>query len=266
MPGRVLVSLQDSVALVTLNRPEKHNAVDLDMFAALAEVGRQLAHDHSVRAVVLTGSGPSFCAGIDLGVFNELGAGIGASKMFPGENTPANFFQHAAYVWREVPVPVICAMHGNVFGAGLQIALGADLRLASPDCRLSIMEIKWGIIPDMAISKTLPAGVPVDRIKELALTGRIVSGVEGHALGLVTTLHDDPLEAAGDAARLIAGRSPDAVRAIKRLFNESAAMSTADALRLEARLQIALLSGANQAEAVLANMENRDPRFSDPTE
>jgi len=223
-----------------------------------------LAHDPSIRAVVLEGAGPSFCAGVDTSIFQQQGAALDAAQMAPGEATPANFFQHAAYVWRELPVPVICALHGTVFGAGLQIALGADLRYATPDCRLSIMEIKWGIIPDMAISKTLAGIVALDRLKELALTGRIVAGDEAFALGLVTAVHSDPAAAARATAAAIASRSPDAVRAIKKLLDKAAELSVAEALRLEAQLQLSLLGGANQREAVLANIERRPPEFADP--
>lgn len=264
MAERVKISRQGAVAIVTLQRPDKHNAVDRGMFESLVSAGQSLAADASVRAVVLEGAGPSFCAGIDVSILQGQGGGIDAALMTPQAPSPANFFQRAAYIWREVPVPVICVLHGNAFGAGVQIALGADLRFATPDCRLSIMEIKWGIIPDMAISKTLPALMPGDRIKELAMTGRVVSGTEAAALGLVTAVHADPARAARETARTIAGRSPDAIRAVKKLFDKAASLSTADALRLEAELQRALLGGINQSEAVRANLGNRAPDFKDP--
>ncbi|MGI9272705.1 MAG: crotonase/enoyl-CoA hydratase family protein [Woeseiaceae bacterium] len=261
MSERVKISIDGHVAAVTLNRPDKHNAVDLKMFAALAAAGEQLATNRSVRAIVLRGAGKSFCAGVDLSIFQQGDGTLGPEMMAPGETSPANFFQRAATIWREVPVPVISALHGTVFGAGLQIALGADLRFASSDCRMSVMEIKWGIIPDMAISTTLPRIMPLDKIKELAWTGRIVSGEEALDLGLVTALHADPFAAAIETAGLIAGRSPAAVRAIKRLFDESATMDVSKALQLEAELQLALLGSADQAEAVMANLEKRDPNF-----
>jgi len=264
MSDRVIISGDGPVTVVTLNRPDKHNAVDLQMFAALSAAGAKLARDPAVRAIVLEGAGPGFCAGVDVSILQGQSGALGPKQMAPGDTTPANFFQHAAYVWREVPVPVICALHGTVFGAGLQIALGADLRYATPDCRLSIMEIKWGIIPDMAISKTLAGVVATDRAKELAMTGRIVSGDEACALGLVTAVHDDPATAARETAELIASRSPDAVRAIKKLLDNAIHLSTADALQLEAQLQLALLGGANQREAALAIIEKRPPKFSNP--
>jgi enoyl-CoA hydratase/carnithine racemase len=263
MSEPVKITKDGHVATVTLNRPEKHNAIDLQMFAALAEAGTELANDSSVRAVVLEGAGPSFCAGIDLSIFQQNDSSTLISKMAPGEDSPANFFQRAAFVWREVPQPVICALHGSVFGGGLQIALGADLRFASADCRLSVMEIKWGIIPDMAISKTLARLLPADKAKELTWTGRIFDADEARAMGVITAIHDDPSHAARETAAAIAAKSPNAVRAIKRLFDESSEMSTSQALQLEAQLQSSLLGGRQQIEAVTANMEKRAPIFED---
>lgn len=263
MSERVTIAIEGHVAIVTLNRPDKHNAVDLEMFAALAAAGEQVATNPTVRAIVLRGAGPSFCAGVDVAIFQAGDTTIGGEKMAPGDTSPANFFQHAATIWREVPVPVIAALHGTAFGAGLQIALGADLRFANPQCRFSVMEIKWGIIPDMAISTTLPGIMQIDKIKELAWTGRVVSGEEALSLGLVTALHSEPFAAAIATANLIAGRSPAAIRAIKRLFDGSATMPVAEALRLEAELQLTLLGSADQTEAVMANLEKRDPEFKD---
>ena len=263
MSEPVTIAKDGHVATVTLNRPEKHNAIDLQMFAALAEAGTELANDSSVRAVVLEGAGPSFCAGIDLSIFQQNDSSTLISKLAPGEDSPANFFQRAAFVWREVPQPVICALHGSVFGGGLQIALGADLRFASADCRLSVMEIKWGIIPDMAISKTLARLLPADKAKELTWTGRVFDADEAREMGVITAIHDDPSHAARETAAAIAAKSPNAVRAIKRLFDESTEMSTSQALQLEAQLQSSLLGGRQQIEAVTANMEKRAPIFED---
>lgn len=263
MSSVISVNREGPVATVTLHRPDKHNAVNLEMFGALVDAGRELAAERSVRAIVLDGAGESFCAGIDLSVLQADGLSQLASRMQPEEDSPANFFQRAAYIWREVPQPVICALHGAAFGAGFQIAMGADLRYARPDCRLSVMEIKWGIIPDMAISRTLAGVLPVDKQKELAWTGRVVDAPEALQLGLVSGVVDDPQKVAMEAATAIAGRSPGAIRAIKRLFEESPTMSVADALQLEAQLQMELLGGPNQAEAVAANMEKRAPKFTD---
>lgn len=263
MSEPVTIAKDGHVAIVTLNRPEKHNAIDLQMFAALAKAGTELASDSSVRAVVLEGAGPSFCAGIDLSIFQQNDSATLISKLAPGEDSPANFFQRAAFVWREVPQPVICALHGSVFGGGLQIALGADLRFASADCHLSVMEIKWGIIPDMAISKTLARLLPADKAKELAWSGRVIDAAEAHEMGVITAIYDDPSKAARETAAAIAAKSPSAVRAIKRLFDESSEMSTSQALQFEAQLQSSLLGGRQQIEAVSANMEKRAPKFED---
>lgn len=263
MTERVRVSVRDHVAEVTLNRKDKHNALDLAMFEALAAAGDELAADGSVRAVVLRGAGDNFCAGIDTSLIAAGADAVDPALLEPRPPSPANLFQRAAFVWREVPVPVICAVTGVAYGGGLQIALGADLRYARPDAKLAIMEIRWGIIPDMAITTNLARCMPADRLKELALTGRVVDGTEAEHLGLVTRVYDDPLAAARTAAATIAGCSPDAIRGIKRLFDEAWSLRDADALKLEAELQLGLLGGVNQREAVAAAMERREPRFRD---
>lgn len=257
------VSIDSHVADVALNRPDKHNALSLELFEALAEAGREIAGNRSVRAVVLHGSGDNFCAGIDTSVFNESFADNFEDMMRPQADSPANFFQRPAYVWREVPVPVICALRGYTFGGGLQIALGADLRYATPDAKLSVMEVRWGLIPDLAISTTARNIVAADRLKELAFSGRIVSGEEALGLGLVTALHPDPYVAAMLTATEIAGHSPDAIRGMKRLFNEGLDVPDAEALALEAQLQSSIMGRPNQREAVRANLEKRKPEFRD---
>jgi enoyl-CoA hydratase/carnithine racemase len=263
MSDRVTVDIQNHIAEVTLNRPEKHNAVDLAMFEALIEAGEALAQDASVRAVVLRGAGDDFCAGIDLSVFQGGGLdGLDKNAFRPRDGSPANFFQSAAYVWRALPVPVIAAIKGVAFGAGMQIALGADIRYATANAKLSIMEIKWGIIPDMAITVTLRDIMPADRVKQLAYSGRIIAGSEAEIIGLITTVHEDPIAAARGLAAEIAGKSPDAIRAIKKLINDSWHDSIESALQREANLQIGLLGKPNQVEAVTANLEARAPRFT----
>ena len=261
MSERIVVETRGHVARVTLNRPDKHNAVDRDMFDAFIEAGRDLAADASVRAVVLQGAGPNFCAGIDVSTFSS--GGVGGSLMDPIDGSAANYFQSAAYVWRRMPVPVIAALKGVVFGAGFQVALGADIRVAAPDTRMSIMETKWGIIPDMAISTLAPALLPYDRAAELTWTGRIVGAEEAKALGLVTALAEDSESRAMDMAEEIAGRSPDAVRAAKKLLQASYEERDEKLLRLEAELQLQVMAGANHREAVAANIENRAPEFTD---
>jgi enoyl-CoA hydratase/carnithine racemase len=263
MDTRVQVDIDNHVAEVRLDRPDKHNAIDMQMFDDLAEAGLRLSRESSLRAVILAGAGDNFCAGIDLEVFSDPVAAIDPASMAPQDDSPANRFQRAAFAWREVPVPVICAIRGVAFGGGAQIALGADLRYAAPDARLSIMEIRWGLIPDLAISVTADNLVREDQLRELAYTGRVVSAGEALRLGLVTAIHDDPLGAARDTAGVIASRSPDAIRAMKSMFNARRDLDTERALALEARLQSGIIGRPDQVEAVRANLEGREPDFKD---
>jgi enoyl-CoA hydratase/carnithine racemase len=204
-----------------------------------------------------------FCAGLDFQAF-MASAEIGRHLLERTSESPANLAQRAAWIWQEVPVPVIAALHGAAFGGGLQIALGADLRYVRPDAKLSVMEIKWGLIPDMGITQTLLGLVPLDVAKELTFTGRILSGTEAVGLGLATRAFDDPMSEALATAKHIAMKSPHAIRAAKKLLNEAPKMSSADALKLETELQIPLLGSPNQMEAVQANMMKREPSFADP--
>lgn len=259
----VTVDAENHVADVMLNRADKMNAVDFEMFEALGAAADAVAADRSVRAVVLRGAGGNFCAGIDLSVLGNSDRDFGKALMSPVEPSVANIFQRAAYAWRELPIPVICAIEGVAFGAGMQIALGADIRYASPGARLSIMESKWGIIPDMGITATLRHLVSPDRAKELAWSARILDSTEAQALGLITAVTDDPVNAARQFAADCATRSPDAVRGIKTLVNEAWHKTEAEALALEARLQSGIIGGENQIEAVMANLEKRKPDFTD---
>jgi len=261
MSERVTVDVSEGVADVRLNRPEKLNALDAAMFAGLVEVGTRLAKDRGVRAVVLSGEGRGFCAGLDFKSF--LGAG-GGTLLERDPDSIANRAQRAAWVWQELHVPVIAAIHGVAFGGGLQIALGADLRYATADAELSVMEIRWGLVPDMSGTQTLRRLVRLDVAKELTFTGRVVSGAEAQVLGLVTRVVEAPREAALAIARDIAGKSPHAVRSSKVLLNASGVSPVEEGLALEERLQRALLGSPNQVEAVMANLEKREPRFSDP--
>lgn len=270
MSDRVSVRIEDHVADVRLDRPEKMNAIDGAMFEALVETGRRLASQTRVRAVVLSGEGRAFCAGLDFTSFMAMssggasgGAGIGLLQR--DASSPANRAQLAAWVWQELPVPVIAAIHGVAYGGGLQIALGADIRFVAPDAKLSVMEIKWGLIPDMSGTQTLRHLVRLDVAKELTFTGRIVSGTESVALGLATHVSETPREAALDLAREIAAKSPAAVRAAKRLLGTSVTASVEEGLRREAELQVSLLGKPEQIEAVNANLEKRAPRFGDPS-
>ncbi len=259
---RVRIEVADHVAVVTLTRARKHNALDLPMFEGIIAAAERLRDEPGLRAVVLTGEGPSFCSGID--VMGVVGGQSGLDGLLdPLRGESPNYFQRAAYDWIRVPVPVIAAVHGNCFGGGLQIALGADIRFATADAQLSVMEIKWGLIPDMSITRTLPRLVGIDVAKELTYTGRIVTGSEGHALGLVTHVVEDPLAAAKTLAAEIAGKSPDAVRGAKRLFDEAWNGSPQDTMALEAAIQLGLVGSPNQIAAVGAGVSGQPAEFVD---
>jgi len=263
MSDRVKLTIDNGVATVRLSRPDKLNGLDAEMFDALIDTGKRLAADNMIRAVVLHGEGKGFCAGLDFQSF-MTSAEVGQKLLERGSESPANVAQRAAWVWQEVPAPVIAAVHGVAFGGGLQIALGADLRYVRPDAKLSVMEIKWGLIPDMSITQTLLRLVPIDLAKELTFTGRILSGTEAVELGVATKVCEDPLEDALSMAKAIATKSPHAIRAAKKLLNEAPGLSRADALKLETELQVPLLGSPNQMEAAQANMMKRDPSFADP--
>src|SRR5947209_14011244 len=260
---RVRVEVRDHVATVTLARPAKHNALDPAMFIAIVEAAEQVAATPGVRAVVLHGEGPSFCSGIDVTSAFSADAGLDGG-LEPLRGPVPNRFQRTAYDWVTLPVPVIAAIHGNCLGGGLQIALGADIRIARPDARLSVMEVKWGLIPDMAITRTLPRLVAIDVAKELTFTGRVFSGEEALALGVVTRLAEDPLSAARELAAEIADRSPDAVRGAKRLYESAWPAPAAGALELETALQTALMGSPNQIESVRSGMAKEPGNFTDP--
>jgi enoyl-CoA hydratase/carnithine racemase len=267
MSKRVIYTIEEGVADVRLNRPEKMNALDPAMFEAITATGKELALNKSLRAVVLSGEGKAFCAGLDFMSFQAM-AGSDREKMkgdiFAAEaDNPANYAQQPAFVWQTMPVPVIAAVHGVAFGGGLQVALGADIRLVSPDSRLSILEIKWGLVPDMGGTQLLRHLVRLDVLKELTFTGRILSGTEAVALGLATRVSENPYAEAMKLAREIATKSPDAIRAGKKLLNASGLVSVAEGLKMEADLQRSVIGQPNQVEAVLSNMEKRAPKFTD---
>ena len=263
MPDRVQLTVDDAIATVRMNRDDKLNALDWDMFEGLIRCGKRIMANHAIRAVVLHGEGRAFCSGLDFPSF--MGRPDLMKKLLArDDDSLANVAQRIAWVWQEVHVPVIAAVHGVAFGGGLQIALGADIRYVTPDAELSVLEIKWGLIPDMSITQTLPGVVPLDVAKELTFTGRVVKGTEARELGLATRVCDDPLAEALATAKLIAAKSPHAIRAGKALWNDAPSMARADALKLETALQVSLIGSTNQMEAVQAAMMNRDPIFKDP--
>uniref|UniRef100_Q07QQ4 Enoyl-CoA hydratase/isomerase n=1 Tax=Rhodopseudomonas palustris (strain BisA53) TaxID=316055 RepID=Q07QQ4_RHOP5 len=269
MDDRVAVTIDGGVADVRLVRAEKMNALDAAMFEALVKTTERLAQEKGVRAVVLSGEGKAFCAGLDMSRFAGMSAN-GGNGIPGGEfrdltkrtHGQANAAQQAVWGFRQLPVPVIAAIHGVAFGGGFQLALGADIRLLTPDARMSIMEIKWGLVPDMAGTPILASLVRDDILRELTYTGRIFSAEEALSYGLATQIVEDPRAAALEMAREIAAKSPDAIRAAKRMLNKLS-IDPGPALLAESVEQQKLIGSANQTEAVRANMEKRAPRFVD---
>jgi len=266
MSDRVSIEVRDGIADVRLNRPDKMNALDAAMFRAIAEAGDQVAADPSVRVVVLSGEGRGFCAGLDIGAFLGGSTDGDASDLLGGREGDriANLAQQVAHTWIECPVPVIAAVHGVALGGGIQIALGADIRFVAPDAKLSVLEIRWGLLPDMTGLQTLPRLVGLDVAKELAFTGRMLSGTEAAELGLATHVADDPRAAAFELATEIAGKNPAAIRGMKALLNASGTRPLAESYREETRLMTQVMGSPNQVEAVTAYFEKRPPVFTDP--
>ena len=262
----VTIDIQNGIADVRLNRAEKYNALSQDMFDAIIEAGQALASADDVSAVVLSGNGRGFCAGLDMASFASMSDGPRKPKsdtdsLLAKDERPENRAQRPAMVWKQLPMPVIGSLHGVVFGGGCQIALGTDIRIAAPDIKMSIMEIKWGLVPDMSITQTLRDIMPMDVAKELTFTGRILNGEQAMEVGLVTRVADDPFAEAMALAEEIAGKNPDAVRAGKALYEQAWHADARTGLELEAALQAELIGTANQIEAVKANFEKRAPSF-----
>lgn len=269
--NRVTIEVVDGVADVRMNRADKRNALDNAMFTSLAAAGEYLKTLSEIRAVVLSGDGASFCAGLDFGSFQamaegpktEAGAknesGMNAGAMSEGRIT--HLAQQVCWVWQEVPVPVIAAVHGHALGGGMQIALGADIRFVHPDTQLSVREVHWGLIPDMTGTLMLSRLVRPDIAKELVFTAKVISGREGFEIGLATHLSDDPRSDAMVLAREIAGRSPDAVRGAKKLLNLQANDGAAQQFAHEREVIGRLIGQANQVEAVMSHFEKRPPNY-----
>ncbi|GAO40333.1 putative enoyl-CoA hydratase [Sphingomonas changbaiensis NBRC 104936] len=258
---RVTIAFEAGIADVRLNRPDKMNALDPAMFEGIASAIAELGAMKGLRVVVLSGEGRAFCAGLDMGSMTSGGASAG-KDLRDRTHGPANLFQHVGWGWRELPVPVIAAVHGIAFGGGFQIMSGADVRLVRPDTRLSIMEMKWGLVPDMAGIALWRTLVRDDVLRELTYTAREFSGEEAVRLGFATRTADDPHAEAMALARQIAARNPDAVRAAKRLYNAYA--NDAEALLMaESIEQAGVIRTPNQIEAVRANIEKRAPNFTD---
>ena len=266
MSERVLVEVQDGVADVRLNRPEKLNALDNQMFRAIVDAGEGLKNRDDVRAVVLSGEGRSFCAGLDFSSFQAMGNEREENKAEPTvdhlEGRMTHIGQQAAWVWQELEVPVIGAIEGHALGGGFQIAMGPDIRIIHPDTKMSILEIRWGLVPDMGASVTLPSMVGLDVMKEMYFTGKMVSGVEAVELGIATRLDDDPYGAAMELASEIAGKNPEAIRRMKSILNGLSDRTMAERVAAEREHIGALIGSPNQKEAVAAFFEKRPPNFS----
>jgi enoyl-CoA hydratase/carnithine racemase len=281
LAGRVHISISHGVADVKMIRSDKRNALDGAMFTALAAAGERLKTEPGVRVVVLSGEGSSFCAGLDFSSFTAMAGGGGnggggnggggnggggdgdgnPGSMSPGRIT--HLGQQVCWVWQELAVPVIAAVHGHALGGGIQIALGADIRIVHPDTQLSVREVHWGLVPDMTGSLLLSQLVRADIAKELVFTARVFDGREAHAIGLATRLSETPYEDAMAMAAEIAGRSPDAVRGAKQLINGLLHERAAAQFEAERRIIGSLIGRPNQVEAVMSNFEKRAANFVD---
>ena len=271
MSERVQLEIDDGVAHVRMNRPEKKNALDAGMFEGLIGAAQQLMDDRSVRSVVLSGAGDCFSAGLDVSSIGAMAqgelAGDSDEVASAGRDLSrdgAHRGQQIAWLWQELPVPVIAAVQGVAYGGGLHVALGADIRFIAPDARIAFVEITWGLVPDLSGTQALRRLLPLDVAKKLVLTGEVISGEKAVALHLGTEVSEHPLRDALELARVIAQRSPDAVRAAKKLLNASALVPISEGLAHEFRCSTELMGGKNQIEAVMARLEKRPPRFVDP--
>lgn len=259
---RVLLDIDQGIATVTLNRPEKYNGLDMPMFDAIAKTARQLKKERQVRAIVMKGNGEAFCSGLDVKTVSKNPVNFLKLLVKPGRKI-SNLAQDVGYLWRDVPAPVIAATHGYCFGGGFQIALGADFRYTTADCQFSIMEAKWGLIPDMSLTVTLPELIGIDLAKELTMTARTFSGSEAKDMGLVTRVCDDPVADAYAFADVLSQQSPDAVAAAKLLFNRAWLANDKTSLDWETRLQKKIIARGNQRTAVARNTGHPDQTYDD---
>jgi enoyl-CoA hydratase/carnithine racemase len=257
----ITCTVDEGVARVWLDRPDKLNGLTLDMLAELSETSRRLAKDKTLRAVVLTGAGESFSAGLDFASALKDPRRI-ARTFIPSLLRGTNIFQEASWGWRRLPVPVIAVVQGHCYGGGLQIALGADFRFSTPDAQWSVLEAKWGLIPDMSGIKSLSELVGIDTAKMLTMTGETFSGQRAKELGLVTEVADDPSVAADELIEKLRSRSPDAVAAAKRLFNDTWTATPRKTFARERAEQLALLVNANTRIAREAAFKRELPVFT----
>lgn len=263
MSELIKLEIENKIATVTLNRPEKKNALTLEMLTTLSNIGDNLKEKTSLQCIIIMGSGGTFCSGIDIASFATLASDkkLLDSIMTPVDDASYNQIQKACLVWQEISVPVIAVLEGSVFGAGLQLALGADIRIASHDSVLSIMETKWGLIPDMGITQNLPRLMSYDQALHATLTSNLITANEAKSLGLITICSENPYQESMKWIEQIASRSPEAVASTKTLYKKAWSEKTIENVRLEAMLQTKLIGSPNQLEAVLANIEKRPPKF-----
>ena len=260
----VLYTVKDNIAFVKLNRPDKHNGLNLDLFHELIRTAKKIKKDNRIRAVILSGEGHSFCSGLDFKSVSKMPSMI--PKLFirwPWRKD--NDFQRVALIWRDIPVPVISVIHGNCFGGGLQIALGTDFRYTKPDAKFSIMEMKWGLIPDMSLTATITTLCAYDIAQELTMTARTFTGDEAKEYGLVTKVCEDPMTDAIALAEILVTKSPDAIAATKALFKKTWKASERQSLRLERGIQMKLLARKNQRIALNNGLKKEDKPFLDRT-
>ena len=259
MHDRVTLAVADGIADVRLARPDKMNAIDPAMFEGIGAAIDALADRRDVRCVVLSGEGRGFCAGLDMASMAQGGSGVATTRNAAGAILP----QHVSWGWRQLPMPVIAAVHGVAFGGGFQIMAGADIRIAAPDTRFAIRELHWGLVPDMAGFALWRGSVGDDVLRELVYTAREFSADEALAQGFVTRLDADPLAAALTLARTIAGRSPPAIRGAKRLLNMAHDADPRTMLAAETEEQLKVIGQPAMMEAVAANLTKRAPVFED---
>ena len=251
------LSIRDNIAFVTLNRAEKRNALDMTMFKTIDNISRQLRKNREIRAVIVQANGEDFCSGLDVkSVLSKKSSAMSLlAKWLPGQ---ANLAQRVSYNWRKIPVPVIMVIHGRCWGGGLQIALGADFRFASPDASFSIMEGKWGLIPDMGGNLALRELVSKDVALKLTMTAEVVPAQQALDYGLITLVSDEPLEQARELVAQIIERSPDAVGATKKLYHQNWFKADWLMLAKESYYQVKILMGKNQKRAVRKQLKPED--------
>ena len=269
MNDRIELKVSNHIAQVRFARGEKMNALDEKMFAAIHDLDARLRADDSIRVVLVSGEGGNFCAGLDKSNFESIVAQTGdlqesvTTDLQTRTHGIANGPQYAVWLWRQLPMPVIAAVEGVAFGGGLQIALGADIRFASPSSKFSIMELKWGIIPDMSSTQIMRHLIRDDVIRELTYTARIFGAEQALEWGFITSIHDDPHAHAMTVAREIVLRNPQAVRSAKKVIDQSYYLNAADGLMMESVEQEKVMAKPNQLEAVMAIMQGRQPNYQD---